>query len=114
MTVHRLSGRPAHTSYRTLEVLKGFSLLEVKIQTGRTHQIRVHLAGQNMPILGDILYGNAAADKAKDSIVIPRLMLHAFSLTVAHPISEQVLTWQSPLPNDFKTCLSAYQKLVER
>lgn len=114
--VTEAQGDWAQTDFTLKENLGEILWLEAQPQTGRTHQIRVHLAGQDMPILGDILYGKTIANKVniKDSVVIPRLMLHAFSLTLTHPISQQVLTWQSPLPKDFKTCLSAYQRLAER
>ena len=64
---------------------KGFALIEAKPITGRTHQIRVHLAGLKLPIAGDFLYGGKCAQ-------VPRLMLHAKSLQLQHPISGQMLT----------------------
>src|SRR5699024_2582889 len=66
-------GRYARTEYRVLEPLRGATLLEVRLITGRTHQIRVHMAHIGHPLLGDVLYGGK-----KPRLTAPRLMLHAF------------------------------------
>lgn len=92
--------REARTSWRRLELLAGgqASHLEVQIHTGRTHQIRVHLAATRHPVLGDTLYG-AAAKFAGETL--PRPMLHAARLELSHPRSGERLTFEAPLPEDF-------------
>jgi 23S rRNA pseudouridine955/2504/2580 synthase len=74
-----------------------FSLLEVRLMTGRTHQIRVHLAHEGLPIVGDDKYGDFALNKVKKT----RLLLHAAKLSFRHPASGERLQLQSPLPGDF-------------
>jgi len=86
------ASRPATTHYRLLQTRGGFSLLEVRLETGRKHQIRVHLATQlGCPVAGDRRYG-AIANPCR------RLALHAGSLSLDHPTSGERLTWLSPLP----------------
>jgi RluA family pseudouridine synthase len=87
---------PAVTRYRTLEVMMGAALLEVELETGRTHQIRVHLAHLGYPLLGDVQYGAPArAD-------LPRQALHAARLTFQHPVSHRLIEVESPLPADLE------------
>lgn len=88
-------GREARTSYRVVERLDGYSLLEVYLETGRTHQIRVHLAYLGHPLLGDQVYG-------KRSPLLDRHFLHAHHLSFQHPGSGQVLEFRSALPNDLE------------
>lgn len=71
----------------------GFTLVELKLETGRTHQIRVHLSHMGYPIAGDTLYGTA-------SDVIDRQALHAYSLSLNHPVTEQPLVLNAPIPDD--------------
>lgn len=91
-------GRSAHTVWRRLWAApdESFSLAAVRIHTGRTHQIRVHMAAMGHPILGDSLY---APPKARQ--MAPRQMLHAARLELAHPITGRPLVFTSPLPKDF-------------
>lgn len=84
--------------------LNQFLLIKSLPVTGRTHQIRVHTAENKMPILGDTLYGGKSS-------LVPRLMLHASSLELAHPITQESLKIHSPLPKDFMTFLSHCQKI---
>lgn len=72
------------------------SLLHVKIETGRTHQIRVHLSHLHMPVVGDSLYGGA-----KRKPYAKRQMLHASELTIKHPVTNKIMTFTSPEPEDF-------------
>lgn len=88
-------GRPAVTHYRTLRADARFSLLELTLETGRTHQIRVHLAHIGHPLLGDDLYGG-------DARLLPRQALHAARLCFLHPATRQMLDLQSPLPPDLQ------------
>jgi 23S rRNA pseudouridine1911/1915/1917 synthase len=71
------------------------SMLSVKIMTGRTHQIRVHMAGLKLPVIGDSLYGK------KNDQVAPRQMLHAWKLAFKHPVSGEQMSFTAPLPDDF-------------
>jgi 23S rRNA pseudouridine1911/1915/1917 synthase len=94
----RSGGVEAETAFRVLaEYPKGI-WVEAMPKTGRTHQIRVHLSGYGLPILGDDLYGVADG-------IAPRLMLHAVELRFAHPITQREMRVKSELPADFKQCL---------
>ena len=89
-------GKPAVTAYRVLQMGNGYSLLELKPTTGRTHQLRVHLAQLGHPIVGDELYGGAKAD---------RLYLHALELEITLPSKERKL-FTAPLPGTFTELVS--------
>jgi 23S rRNA pseudouridine1911/1915/1917 synthase len=97
-------GRDAITEFRRLGVAGGHSLLEVRLGTGRTHQIRVHLAYIHHPVLGDPVYGRRSA-------IIPRPALHAESLRLRHPRTGKTMTWQTPPPADFE---AAWHSLAEK
>ena len=88
-------GREAITEFRRLALAPGHTLLDVSLGTGRTHQIRVHLAYIRHPVLGDAVYGHR-------SPVIGRPALHAESLTLRHPRSGVLMTWTAPPPEDFE------------
>ncbi len=90
-------GESAQTFYRTVKKVRNRALLEVRLGTGRKHQIRVHLAGLNCPIVGDLRYG---VSKAR------RLALHAHRLLLLHPRNGKRLEIVSPVPSDFKKMLS--------
>jgi 23S rRNA pseudouridine1911/1915/1917 synthase len=94
------AGRPAATDYRTLERLRGATLLECRIATGRTHQIRVHLASIGHPVVGDRLYGSAEPE-------LGRQFLHAARLGFRHPRTGEPLVFESPLPSDLSAYLQA-------
>lgn len=98
MVVADVSGRTAETEFRTLQSFPGALWIEAIPKTGRTHQIRVHLADSGLPVLGDPLYGRGALPK----IPAERLMLHAVSLTLEHPTTGEALVLESPLPDDFR------------
>jgi len=95
------NGKPAQTQYRTLQSFKDFSLLELKPTTGRTHQLRVHLAYLNCPIVGDRLYG-----KINDKL--GRMFLHAAELEVTLP-SRQRKVFKAPLPNELNSFLTSIE-----
>ena len=103
----RSGGDPAHTSFRVLERFTGVVLVEARPHTGRTHQIRVHLAGGGRPILGDQFYGGPADRKLASGMNLrfPRVLLHAAALGFTHPVTHAPLTIGSPLPGDFVACL---------
>lgn len=88
-------GREAVTEFRRLGVAEGHSLLEVTLGTGRTHQIRVHLAYIHHPVLGDPVYG-------RRSPLIGRPALHAEALTLRHPRTGKTMSWHTPPPEDFE------------
>jgi 23S rRNA pseudouridine1911/1915/1917 synthase len=90
------AGRAAITDFRVAERLSGMTRLEVRLRTGRTHQIRVHMAYIRHPIAGDPVYGRGGAPH--------RPALHAAELTFVHPLDETPRTFTSPLPDD----LAAY------
>ena len=93
-----VGGRQSRTRYQVLENPGGCSLLDVYLETGRTHQIRVHLAYLGHPLLGDRVYG-------KPSPRLDRHFLHAHHLEFRHPTSGQVLEFRSPLPHDLAAVL---------
>jgi 23S rRNA pseudouridine1911/1915/1917 synthase len=107
MSVKSRRARAAHTEWMLRERYDGASLLEVGLKTGRTHQIRVHLAAIGHPIFGDSVYGGrrrktgAVFDSVGNAIPIPgRQMLHAWRLGVVHPVTGAAMTFESPLPWD--------------
>ena len=94
-------GRTALTSYRVLEELPGFSLLEVQIKTGRTHQIRVHLSALGHPVVGDDVYGEAKYKQFVKKYGPPgRYFLHSAELRFTHPTTGVSLNFHSPLPEE--------------
>jgi 23S rRNA pseudouridine1911/1915/1917 synthase len=100
MTVRLAHGRQAITTYQVLKRFDKFTLLEVKIGTGRTHQIRVHLASIKHPVVGDKLYGAPASE-------LGRYFLHARQITFTSPSTGERITVAAPLPSDLEQCLSS-------
>jgi 23S rRNA pseudouridine1911/1915/1917 synthase len=100
MTVTSLRGRVAKTEYRVLRAGNQASLIECRLHSGRTHQIRVHLHHIGHPVLGDKVY---AARLAKD---LPRQMLHSWKIGFHHPRSGEWTNCEAPLPADFATALT--------
>jgi len=98
------AGDPAATRYRTLAVGAGGALVEARPETGRTHQIRVHLAHLGAPLLGDARYGGP---RRVGEIEIPRIMLHALRLELAHPVTGSPLAFAAPIPDDFRAACGA-------
>jgi 23S rRNA pseudouridine1911/1915/1917 synthase len=96
-------GREARTRFRTLEEHGGRSLLEVQLETGRTHQIRVHLAAVHHPVVGDPVYGRAQRP------LPPRQFLHAAHLEFRHPATGEWLTFDAPLPDDLAAFLAEWR-----
>ena len=102
--VTELNSRKAVTHYRVLERFGNFTLIEASLETGRTHQIRVHMAYMKHPLLGDSLYGPAAG-KAAGRLGVKRQMLHAGVLGFVHPATGEYMEFESPLPDDFNGVL---------
>jgi 23S rRNA pseudouridine1911/1915/1917 synthase len=96
-------GRDAQTVVSVVERFGAAAHLLCRPLTGRTHQIRVHLASRGHPILGDSLY----AARRQPPVPVPRLMLHAFRLTFPHPLSGEDIEVEAPLPADFRAVLAA-------
>jgi len=90
----RPDGAPAVSHYEVLNTTGDLSLLRLNPETGRTHQLRVHMAYIGHPLAGDWLYGT------EDTDLIPRPALHSYSLTMIHPVTEQHLSFTAPLPQD--------------
>ncbi|MDD2764495.1 MAG: RluA family pseudouridine synthase [Opitutaceae bacterium] len=114
--VVKKQGQESVTRYRVLERFKGFAWLECRPLTGRTHQIRVHLAASGLPILNDTFYGDDTRlllsslkrgykGRAEERPLISRLALHASELTVLHPETRAGVTLRAPLPNEFGVAL---------
>lgn len=99
VSVHE-EGQNAETRVRPLKVGERFSLLELRLMTGRTHQIRVHLAHAGHPVLGDDKYGDFELNRALARQGVKRLLLHAQRLAFQHPAGEAPLRLESPLPAD--------------
>ena len=101
------SGRAAHTSYRVLERLNAATLVEAQIHTGRTHQVRVHFQFLGHPLVGDETYGARQNARLKEltDYAAPRVMLHARELSFIHPRTQKRLSFEAPLPEDFRKAL---------
>jgi len=98
-------GQRAHTIFRRMKVAGGFSLLEAELKTGRTHQIRVHLAAVNHPIAGDTKYGNPEFNRQFKHQGLKRMFLHAARLEIRHPLTGAELKIEAPLPADLQEFL---------
>ncbi len=101
--VPRQSGKEAISEYFTLATLPEHTLLEVRILTGRTHQIRIHLAYLNCPVVGDTMYG-----RSKPSLPVERQFLHASRLKIKLPGERVQRTFEAPLPEELKMILSGF------
>jgi RluA family pseudouridine synthase len=99
MVDHR-RGKASETRFKVLKRYNGYGLLESTPATGRTHQIRVHAYALGHPLAGDLLYSAPPTD------LISRPALHAFSLTLIHPVSGERLTFEAPYPEDFVTAIN--------
>lgn len=97
-------GDPAATRYRTLRAGPGAALVEARPETGRTHQIRVHLAHLGAPLLGDPRYGGP---RRVGETAVPRVMLHAARLVLPHPISGASMVLEAPVPDDLRALADA-------
>lgn len=103
------SGKEARTHYSALERFVGVTLLECRLETGRTHQIRVHMASIKHPLVGDPVYGKRAGTIPLLA-AFQRQALHAWRLTLRHPRSHAEMSWEAPLPEDFSMLLNALRE----
>jgi 23S rRNA pseudouridine1911/1915/1917 synthase len=112
----RTDGRVAITHYRIEKRFRAHTLVRVTLETGRTHQIRVHLAHIGFPVVGDPVYGGrrripkgSSSALAAELQAFPRQALHAARLTLAHPLTHREHEWRSPLPEDMQGLLDALE-----
>lgn len=106
MAVNVRNGRDAVSHYELIEAFSQAALVRVKIETGRTHQVRVHMAHLKTPVIGDALYGRAR----RADIKAKRQMLHAAKLSLAHPKTGKRMVFEAPLPPDMEKVLTALRK----
>ncbi len=107
MAVNGINGRPAITHYRVLERFDRYTYVEFELETGRTHQIRVHMASIHHPLLGDELYGGT--NKEYSIKGLEGQTLHAQTLGFVHPVTEEYMEFSAPLPNYFEELLTRLQ-----
>ncbi len=103
------AGKPAATVFRVQQRFNGSMLVEATLETGRTHQIRVHAAANGTPILGDPKYGDAQANRQFRTLGLRRLFLHAASLRFAWPSTKDVFQIQAPLPTELQSVVDTLQ-----
>lgn len=108
MAITAVGSREARTHFRVLQRFKRHTLLLLQLETGRTHQIRVHLKAIGHPVVGDLTYG--AAHAQRDSI-LNRQFLHAYQLKFTHPTTGAVLELEAPLPNDLQNVLDRQEEI---
>ncbi len=110
------NGKPAITHYRLEKRFQSHSYIRVQLESGRTHQIRVHMAYQGYPVVGDSLYvgrlriPGGCGPRCKEAIRhFSRQALHAHQLALSHPLNQQAMSWQAPLPDDIQQLLQILQ-----
>jgi 23S rRNA pseudouridine955/2504/2580 synthase len=110
VVVDEEEGMESHTVFRLERALRGCSLLDAELKTGRTHQIRVHLSHLGFPIAGDDKYGDFAANKALAKAGLKRMFLHAWRIELRHPRSGERVRLEAPLPEELVRYLDAVGK----
>ena len=118
MSVHARRGKRALTFWRVIQEFPGpLTLVELTPQTGRTHQLRVHLASEGHPVLGDPAYGGGVSRLAGHpkllglKPLVHRQLLHAWRLGVTHPRTGETMTWETPLPQDFQAVVDFLEEI---
>ncbi len=106
MSTKSRKGREAETLWEVRERFKNATLIKVNLKTGRTHQIRVHCAAINHPVIGDPVYCTRKAEKDLQNKAA-RQMLHAWRLKIFHPDLQKKMTFESPIPQDMEECIKA-------
>jgi 23S rRNA pseudouridine1911/1915/1917 synthase len=125
MKIDRKNGKEAVTDYKIIENCNGYSLIEAKPHTGRTHQIRIHFSALGFPILADPLYGTSGwfflssikrnyKSNGEEKPLLARTALHAFSLSFIHPVTEEKMFFEAPMPKDMETVLKVLKKYEEK
>jgi len=109
VAIKKDEGRIALTRYKVLRLYNGYTLLEIFPQTGRTHQIRVHLASIGFPVVGDKMYGKA---KKLNKLNLPRHFLHAHTISFVLPSGKSIKI-QAPLPEDLKKILQQLKSKID-
>ncbi len=107
-------GKPAHSIVRLVKRWRDFSLVEVELKTGRTHQIRVHLSHAGFPLCGDDKYGDFALNKQLEKAGLKRMFLHAAKLAFRHPLTDQAIELFAPLPAELENFVVAIEQSQER
>ncbi len=110
MSTNSRKGRAAETLWEVRERFKNATFIKVDLKTGRTHQIRVHCAAINHPVIGDPVYctrkvGSNLFNKLDFKKIVPRQMLHAWRLKIFHPALQKEMTFESPIPQDMEECI---------
>ena len=109
-------GKPAVTHYSVVEAFPGCTLLRCKLETGRTHQIRVHMASIRHPLVGDHIYIKGAQKcppQMRETLAaFPRQALHAERLGLEHPETGEWMEWQVEMPEDMKSLLGAIRNIA--
>ena len=105
VTAHGKHARRAVTHYRVIKKYPRHTHIQVNLETGRTHQIRVHMAHIHHPLVGDRTYGRKGPSNN-----FPRQALHARRLALIHPVSGEICSWESPLPVDMVELLRLLEK----
>jgi 23S rRNA pseudouridine1911/1915/1917 synthase len=100
MAVNVQNGKPAVTHFKVLERYKGYTCLQLSLETGRTHQIRVHMASIGHPVTGDIVYGKACSLMDTEGQA-----LHARYLKLTHPRTGEAMVFEAPLPDYFRNLI---------
>ena len=103
----RKEGKHAVTHFEVMERYHGYTLLDIKIETGRTHQIRVHLSEIGYPVVGDEVYSNG-----KNPFGVKGQMLHAKSLEFTHPVTGKKMKLEAPVPAYFAQVLAKLETMV--
>ena len=113
-------GKPAVTHYEVLERFRYVTLVSCRLETGRTHQIRVHMAHIRHPVVGDPLYGgrlripSGCSEALREALrTFRRQALHAFRLGFEHPATGEWVEWEAPLPDDMERLLSVLREDVK-
>lgn len=104
MAIVERNGKVAITNYVLRQHSTSTSTIECRIETGRTHQIRVHMASLGCPVIGDKTYGKSALDKQLDPVPA-RQMLHAWKLVLWHPVKNEKMSFEAPIPADMRSYL---------
>ena len=109
-----MTGKPAVTHYRVVERFSRHTLIRVKLETGRTHQIRVHMAYIHFPLVGDPIYGGRfqmppdCSERLEQELRnFKRQALHAEKLGIMHPVTGEYCEWEQPMPEDMSRLLAA-------